>query len=77
MVFFIAQFSEIPTPSLQIPMLGFSCGYSTTYRRNTMPVQMIELEEVNAVEVSDESLETIVGGFALVPSINSVGGCCG
>jgi len=40
-----------------------------------MPVQMIELEEVQMVETSDENLEALVGGF-LIPSINSVGGCC-
>ena len=33
-----------------------------TYRRNNMPVEVIELEEVQMVETSDESLESVVGG---------------
>ena len=32
-----------------------------TYRRNTMPVEMIELEEVTLVETMDEALEVVVG----------------
>jgi hypothetical protein len=42
-------------------MLGFNCGWSTTYRRLKMPVQMIELEEVTMVEIMDEALEVVVG----------------
>ena len=34
-----------------------------------MPVQMIELEEVQMVETSDESLESVVGGnYTYTPS---------
>ena len=31
--------------------------------RNNMPVRMIELEEATMVEISDESLESVVGEF--------------
>jgi hypothetical protein len=37
-------------------MLGFPPSL-LTYWRNIMPVQMIELEEVTMVQVSDEELE--------------------
>ena len=58
--FFITQSSAIPTQNIQIPMLGFSCGWSTTYWRLNMPVQMMELEEMTMVEASDEVLEALV-----------------
>ena len=31
-----------------------------------MPVQMIELEEVQMVETTDESLEAVVGGIFVI-----------
>ena len=38
-----------------------------------MPVQMIESEEVTAVELSDESLEAIAGfGSATVPACSAI-----
>ena len=30
-----------------------------TYRRNNMPLQMIELEEVTMMDISDEALEAL------------------
>jgi hypothetical protein len=56
-------------------MLGFSCGYSTTYRRNTMPVQQIELEEVNVVDITDKEVEascnnTVLRATYLFPPAN-------
>ena len=65
--FFIAQSSAIPTPNLQILMLGFNCGWSTTYGRLKMPVKMIELEEVRLVETTDEALEVIRVGIGYLP----------
>ena len=38
-------------------MLGFVRGYTTIYRRLEMPVQMIDLEEVQMVETCEAALE--------------------
>jgi hypothetical protein len=39
-----------------------------------MPVQMIELEEVQMIDLSDEALEATLGGLQNV-SYNTSGGC--
>ena len=41
-----------------------------------MPVQMIELEEVTMVEVSDEDLEAKAGGFFAFVDTPTGTSCC-
>ena len=41
-----------------------------------MPVQMIELEEVQMIDLSDEALETtVVGGVCLLSYVQGQGFC--
>ena len=58
--FFIAQSRAIPALRLLIIMLGFDCGESTADRRLNMPVQRVELEEVQMMEFGDDVLEAAV-----------------
>jgi hypothetical protein len=46
-----------------------------TYRRYNMPVQQIELEEVQMFEVSDAALESASAGREFT-GLNDTTGCC-
>jgi len=54
-------------------MLELRCGYLTPYRGLKMPVQMIELEEVQMIEASDAALEASAAG-GLTTSWNATAG---
>ena len=51
-------------------MLWLVCGFSTTYRKFKMSVQMIELEEVMMVETTDDALEATGTAAAIFQSTN-------
>ena len=48
-----------------------------TYRRLTMPVQMIELEEVTMLETSDDALEKSIGMSFTTSTVCFTNAYCG
>jgi hypothetical protein len=56
-------------------MLWFVSGFSTTYRKFKMSVQMIELEAVTMMEASDEALEAVVAEVRILAFVWTSTGC--